>query len=88
MLGDAIERALHAVGITPEGVERWLGGPCGCKERQQKMNALHAWASRVLAGRVGRAQEYLSGIMGAETTVANGNAVEQREPGGPEISLG
>lgn len=49
MLGDAIEAALASVGVTKDRVERWIGGPCGCVERQQKLNALSRWASRFIA---------------------------------------
>lgn len=43
-LGDAVKRALDAVGITQERVERWLGRKCGCKERREKLNRLGRWA--------------------------------------------
>lgn len=47
-LGDLIENALTKVGITKERVEQWVGGPCGCEERKQKLNNLTAWAKRAL----------------------------------------
>ena len=47
-LGDLIESALTKVGITKERVEQWIGGPCGCEERKQKLNNLTAWAKRAL----------------------------------------
>lgn len=65
-LGDVIERALSTTGITKERVERWVGGPCGCRERQEKLNAVGLWARRVLAGRLEHAVEYLAGIMGGQ----------------------
>ena len=37
-LGDHVASALSAVGITKERVSKALGRPCGCKQRQQKMN--------------------------------------------------
>jgi len=55
MIGDLVERALARVGVTEERVARWLGGPCGCAQRKAKLNALHAWARRVL--RPGRGEE-------------------------------
>ena len=61
-LGDAIEQALEVAGITKERVEYWLGRPCGCGERQEKLNALSRWAKRVLLGRTEKAQEYLREI--------------------------
>lgn len=64
MLGDTIATALGAVGITQELVERWLGHPCGCEERQIKVNQLHAWAYRVIRGRTDNALQFLNEIMG------------------------
>lgn len=65
MLGDAVYKALSSVGLTSARVERWLGGPCGCEERRQKLNQLSAWASRVLAGKTADAERWLSRIMEA-----------------------
>jgi hypothetical protein len=36
-LGDLAASALAAVGMTKERVERIVGGPCGCDERQEAM---------------------------------------------------
>jgi len=47
-LGDAVESALTAVGITSARVEAWLGKKCNCKSRKEKLNKLSKWASRVL----------------------------------------
>ncbi len=47
-LGDQVESALKLLGITKEKVEKWLGRPCGCKERQEKLNKLGRWAGRIL----------------------------------------
>ena len=62
-LRDAIEPALSAVGITPERVEKWLGVPCGCKERREKLNRLGHWARRILSGKTERAGEFLGQIL-------------------------
>lgn len=65
-LGDVIESALSKVGVTPERVERFLGRPCGCKERKQKLNQLSAWAMRTLGHKEGvpeSAAEDLSSII-------------------------
>jgi len=43
LLGDAISSALSAVGITEERVSKWLGKPCGCGARKEKLNDLHRW---------------------------------------------
>jgi hypothetical protein len=50
-LGDTVESALKAVGITKERVERWLGAPCGCAERREKLNRIGSWAMRMLTGK-------------------------------------
>lgn len=63
-LGDKIESALQLVGITPERVERFLGPECGCKERQERLNAISAWAARVLKKGTLKAEEYLCYILG------------------------
>ena len=64
MLGDMIELALTKAGITKERVERWLGHPCNCKARQDKLNALSYWARRVLTRTKDKAAEYLEDIIG------------------------
>lgn len=63
-LGDVIERALEVIGVTKSLVENWVGGPCRCVERKEKLNALGRWASRVLKGSTEKAEEFLHGIMG------------------------
>lgn len=63
MLGDLLEEALRSIGVTTEVVEDWLGRPCGCKERQEKLNQLGYWAKRVMAGKKARAKEYLQGLL-------------------------
>jgi hypothetical protein len=39
-LGDMVAAGLSAVGITPELVSAVTGKPCGCKERQRRLNEL------------------------------------------------
>lgn len=62
-LGDLIESALSSVGLTHTRVEQWLGRPCGCEERQEKLNALTYWAARIAKGQLHKAHEYLSSIL-------------------------
>ncbi len=50
MLGTLLERALASVGITKERVERWLGRPCGCTERRDRLDQLDLWARQRLFG--------------------------------------
>lgn len=76
-LGDHIERALSLVGVTPDLVESWVGRPCGCQERKDKLNALGHWAGRVLRGRVGQAREYLLQVMNHDI-----RPVSEHEEGG------
>lgn len=56
-LGDRIANALKSVGITPERVESWLGFPCGCNERKEKLNNLHRWVERIWTGKANDAPE-------------------------------
>jgi hypothetical protein len=39
-LGDMVAAGLSAFGITKERVSKFVGGDCGCRERQQKLNKL------------------------------------------------
>lgn len=47
-LGDVVHDLLGSVGITPERVSEWLGRPCKCPERQEKLNKLGRWVGRLL----------------------------------------
>lgn len=49
-LGDWIESTLTTVGITSERVEKWLGKPCRCRERKEKLNRFSKWISNLLSG--------------------------------------
>ena len=62
-LGDAVEKALTIVGVTEERVSQWLGRPCGCRGRREKLNALSYWAMRVLSGKVEDAAEQFDGLL-------------------------
>lgn len=62
-LGDRVATALLSIGITPDRVSQWVGRPCGCDERKQKLNALDKWARRVLSGQLNKAEQYLNRIM-------------------------
>ena len=63
-LGDHVERALALVGIDVALVDRWVGAPCGCPERRERLNQLGNWARRVVSGRVDRAREFFNKIVG------------------------
>lgn len=55
-LGDIVANALSKVGITEERLSGWLGRPCGCRKRRDKLNKLGEWAKRVLLGEQGTAE--------------------------------
>jgi hypothetical protein len=63
LLGDAVETALTTIGITSERVEQWLGAPCKCKARKEKLNRLSAWALHVVSGKTENAEKYLNKII-------------------------
>jgi hypothetical protein len=63
LLGDAVKQALSTVGVTEARVTKLLG-TCGCDDRRKKLNALHVWARRVVAGKVANAKMYLDQILG------------------------
>ncbi|MFA5398631.1 MAG: hypothetical protein WC346_21635 [Methanogenium sp.] len=48
LLGDNISFALSTVGITEDRVTNWLGRPCGCGRRREKLNQLDIWARDTL----------------------------------------
>lgn len=58
-LGEFVERALSTLGVTKDRVEQWVGKPCGCRERKQKLDALDKWARQSLAKGGEQAVEYL-----------------------------
>jgi hypothetical protein len=63
-LGDAVKEALTQIGVTEDRVKQWVGGPCGCQERQAKLNALGWWAKRIRRGILDQAKEHLERLMG------------------------
>jgi hypothetical protein len=63
LIGDRIAEALARLGINDDIISVWVGAPCGCRERQEKLNALDLWARRILAGKIDRAKEFLTHIL-------------------------
>jgi hypothetical protein len=51
-LGDKLEQALTFVGVTSDRVESWLGRPCNCNVRKEKLNKLGAWIHQALFGKL------------------------------------
>jgi hypothetical protein len=68
-LGDHVSAALSSVGITKELVSDWLGEECGCAERQEKLNQLGSWASRVVQGTLKDAAAMFTSITGLSSPV-------------------
>jgi len=62
-LGDNVAKALGFIGITEDRVSKWLGRPCACAERRQKLNQLGSWAKRVLTGKTEDAKNHLEKII-------------------------
>jgi hypothetical protein len=63
LLGDMVGAALATVGVTEDRVSKWLGRPCGCKRRKEKLNQLHLWARRVMTGEKEDAEKHLDSIL-------------------------
>ena len=76
-VGSRLASALALVGVTEDRVAGWLGKPCGCKERQAKLDQLGYWAERVLKGKTTNAKAYLLGIIGLSLRTANPSEKEQ-----------
>jgi hypothetical protein len=57
-----VSSVLSKIGITPERVTEWLGRPCGCEERRERLNRLGEWAAEGLS--VQQAREKLSTLLG------------------------
>lgn len=47
-LGDLVKQALDKVGINEKRIKEYLGVPCGCTERQEKLNRLSRWVKKIL----------------------------------------
>jgi len=64
-LGDHVKQALESVGISEEKVTEWLGRPCGCDERREKLNSISRWAKQTARLSKDKAKGYLKRIIGA-----------------------
>lgn len=89
--GDIVSSALAAVGITEERVTAWVGAPCGCKERKEKLNRLGFWAQAMLGGTIdeGEAEKHIEDMLsepGAGAFVGPPKPPEELPPG--SIQLG
>lgn len=63
-LGDAVEALLSSVGITEERVTKWIGRPCGCKGRQERLNKISRWAKMYTKKKTRRAKKALKKLLG------------------------
>lgn len=63
MLGNRVAEALSKLGINETIVQQWLGRPCGCKERQEKLNQLEVWAGRVAKDGVSKATRVIKELI-------------------------
>ena len=77
-LGDRVSQALATVGVTQERVSRWLGVPCNCDARKEKLNSLGRWVGRILRG----APEEVSAA-GAELSAAVLDEAQYADAGVP-----
>lgn len=62
-LGDNVEFALTAIGITKERVSNWLGAPCNCEGRKQKLNKLGKWAASFARTTYDKARESIESLI-------------------------
>lgn len=83
-LGDYAAAALEAVGVTKERVSAWLGRPCKCPERQEKLNQWGAWLAQRFGGgdptaaeptQIEQARSHLEAILDPGVAPATGGAV-------------
>lgn len=49
-LGSLVKQALSKIGITEERVSNWIGAPCNCSERAEKLDQLSEWAEQIVKG--------------------------------------
>lgn len=64
LLGDAVEAALSKIGITKELVSEWMGRPCSCPEKKEKLNNLHRWAENAAKETADKARALLGKLIG------------------------
>lgn len=62
-LGDQVSSALAIIGITEDRVTKWIGQPCGCPERREKLNKLSEWAQSALESSADAAKASLQKLM-------------------------
>lgn len=62
MLGDYVQKALSLAGVTEQRVKALIGDCC-CEERRAKLNALDAWARRVLRQGAEEAERWLEKLL-------------------------
>lgn len=68
LTGDRVEEILEKTGLKSmsDRVHSWLGVPCGCQERKEKLNALDLLVRQVAKSGTDKAKQYLDMIIGEE----------------------
>lgn len=66
LAGDRVRDALKAIGVDEAEISAFLGVPCGCEERRQRLNSLDLWARRVLSGKLSSAKQFLYTLLSGE----------------------
>ncbi len=88
-LGDRVESALSAVGITKDRVERWLGKKCGCAERKKKLNQLGTWAESVARSGAEAARSTINNLLGRTPDMTPTPTEPALQPSpGPLLTIG
>ncbi len=63
MLGDGAREALAAIGVTEARVSRWLGRPCHCGDRAERLNQLDRALRRGLRAGWAEARRYVEALL-------------------------
>lgn len=63
LLGDHIETTLSKIGITSDRIHSWLGIPCNCQERKDKLNQLDLTIRQLVRNGVERTKKYLEEML-------------------------
>ena len=74
-VGRCLDEALYIVFGSEDYIDEqlsyireWLGKPCKCPDKREKVNRLWRWAKRVNGGDVANAEHYLDEILEFEGT--------------------
>ncbi len=62
-LDDQVSQALARIGVTEERVTAWIGAPCGCAMRREKLNKLSKWAQSAVKSEAEKAAAKLAKLL-------------------------